>query len=381
MNFVYLVQGQACRVRNFFHLGERENASALFLTYDERLPEAIFFPQSTWAEGRNRLLAAVQERGIDYDYLVFVDDDTHFYLGDWAAFEQGLKAYKPAIGVPVFDRTVNTVLPYPMFPVQSFTYNDEQLMAFSREVVAERKILPYQTQFDTLHWWATCRLQQILIQNFYADEVLQINTARVANLETRRYPVKTVSDEAFKGPVLAWVRQQYGQHCRDVDKSPARQLLLLRTLRVLVRKGLLFTLLNPVNIGRTWKKLSNKRREVSLERLAVQIDPHCEWVLYGFGDVGRKVYEHVRANTQDINLTVVDKAALNQSYQVDEVQVLSPQTLVNRDGIRIIVATFSFKEEIEAYLIDQLGLSRQQLLFLKSLALENEYDASCDYAV
>jgi hypothetical protein len=48
-DFVYLVQGQAELVRNYFPLRQRADVDVLLLTYDREIDEAIFLPQSSWA--------------------------------------------------------------------------------------------------------------------------------------------------------------------------------------------------------------------------------------------------------------------------------------------------------------------------------------------
>ena len=42
-NFIYLVQGKSDLVRNYFHLAERPETDAVFLTYDKEIENAIFF--------------------------------------------------------------------------------------------------------------------------------------------------------------------------------------------------------------------------------------------------------------------------------------------------------------------------------------------------
>jgi len=67
-NIVYLVQGESYLVKEYYHLQERDNADAIFLTYDRQIDGAVYFPNSTWTEGRNKLLAAARKKG---EYLYF----------------------------------------------------------------------------------------------------------------------------------------------------------------------------------------------------------------------------------------------------------------------------------------------------------------------
>ena len=56
IKYIYLIQGKAELVKVFFELQNRPSSRAIFLTYDQELNGAIYFPNSTWSQGRNRLL-------------------------------------------------------------------------------------------------------------------------------------------------------------------------------------------------------------------------------------------------------------------------------------------------------------------------------------
>ena len=204
-DFVYLVQGQRERIAGYQHLADRERADALFLTYDHPLDGAIYFPRSTWAEGRNRLLEAARQQG-PYRYYIFSDDDAAFDRGEWQTLEDGLLAVRPAIGVPVVRRTRDT--PIRGLSHQVFMANDEQVMAFHDNVVADGLVLPYQTQFDDLHWWATCTVQQTLIQAFYFGSAMQFNHVVVRNECDLRYDDPVEGRETYPDLVRAWLQTQ-----------------------------------------------------------------------------------------------------------------------------------------------------------------------------
>jgi len=85
-DFIYLVQGKSELIRNYFHLLGNPNSEVIFLTYDRPIEEAIFFPNSTWAQGRNKLLETALSKG-DYLYYIFCDDDINFIRGSWDTFE------------------------------------------------------------------------------------------------------------------------------------------------------------------------------------------------------------------------------------------------------------------------------------------------------
>jgi len=183
-NFVYLVQGESDLVKEYYHLQERDNADAIFLTYDRQIDGAVYFPNSTWTEGRNKLLAAAMKKG-EFLYYIFCDDDIEFTKGNWDKFELLLLKYRPAIGCPVFLKTKKTKVRF--LDWQVFFVNDEQLMAFHQNVVRDGILLPYQTALDKVHWWSSCNIQEVLIQNFYKEYCLQFNKIEVLNKLHTRY--------------------------------------------------------------------------------------------------------------------------------------------------------------------------------------------------
>ena len=95
-NIVYLIQGQAGLVTNFDYLTSQEHSDVIFLTYDSKIDQAIFYPDSTWAEGRNRLLQKALEKG-EYLYYIFLDDDLKFIDGDFQLFEKQLSLFISAL--------------------------------------------------------------------------------------------------------------------------------------------------------------------------------------------------------------------------------------------------------------------------------------------
>ncbi len=103
-SFIYLVQGESNLISNYLDLKKREDADVIYLTYDKKVENAIYFPNSTWSEGRNKLLKAARLKG-EYLYYIFCDDDIEFRKGSWDEFERLLILHKPAIGFPVVPVT------------------------------------------------------------------------------------------------------------------------------------------------------------------------------------------------------------------------------------------------------------------------------------
>jgi hypothetical protein len=228
-NFIYLVQGKAELMKNYLHLLDSPNSDAIFLTYDHPMEEAIFFPNSTWTQGRNKLLDAALSKK-DYFYYIFCDDDIKFTKGSWEIFENQLLTYNPAIAVPINPKTIET--PLKGFKYQSFLTNDEQLIAFHQDVIRDFIVLPYQEKFDTIYWWIACQIQEVLIQNFYYSDSIQFNNIRISNDAGENYvrPESESDYENLHKLVDDWLSDQFLFDYKDLP-SPKRQpiFMLART--------------------------------------------------------------------------------------------------------------------------------------------------------
>lgn len=236
-DFIYLVQGKAELMKNYMHLSDNQNADIIFLTYDQPIEESIFFPNSTWAQGRNKLLEMALDKS-NYLYYIFCDDDIKFLKGGWDLFEQQLLTYKPAIAVPINPKTIQT--PIKGLKYQSFLTNDEQLIAFHQDVVKDFILLPYNDQFDNIYWWAACQIQEVLIQNFYYSDAIQFNNIHISNDAGENY-VRPESESDYKmlfKIVDDWLAPQFLNKYNKDMPSPRKRLafILTRTLRYYFRR-------------------------------------------------------------------------------------------------------------------------------------------------
>lgn len=344
---IYLVQGQAKNIRKYLHLRDRPNCMAYFLTYDEPLSGAEYFPNSTWAEGRNYLLSHALSRHADFEYIVFSDDDVKFYLGGWDEWEAGLARYKPKVAVPVVDRTANFVLPYPLFQVQRFTANDEQLMAISKSALREKTLVPYKVEFDALNWYATCRLQEIEIQSFYSATSLQFNFVRVANEERCRYAPGAVRDHIYVPKVLAWCATHYQGQIKDIIKQPTRRVLWRKSAGVLLHSAISKfgeTLRNTIT---TIKGLMASPRKFTNADFLDRVKRGEQWAIYGFGSIGQDLYRTLEQ--QDMTSCVkyvVDSGAPENGKIVDGLHISNPTVLARHHDLNVLVSSKAFASQI-----------------------------------
>ena len=223
-DFLYLVQGTDSLVKNYFFLRNRKSSDLLASTYNKPLEGTFFFKNTTWAEGRNLLLEKALDLEKEYDYYIFVDDDISFHKGDFDLFEEELAKLKPAVAVPVFlPKTTHTVIGvgvsfYSKFfmPFKNYQvchHADGQFMAFHKDVINDRLLMPLQNQFDHISWWFTSSTQQLLAHNLYQDHFLQFNNVSITNDSHRDYAKNEYKDEQQR-----WFQEQFKVPLKDPRK-------------------------------------------------------------------------------------------------------------------------------------------------------------------
>ena len=217
---IYLIQGKSKFIINYFYLKKRKDVDCIFITYDQEIDGVGFYPDSTWGEGRNYLLQKALETGKDYQYYIFMDDDVRFLEGDVKTFEKQLLKYKPAIAIPVFvPKTKITIMGFnnwftkrfvPLRMQQQCRFADAQFIAFHRDVIADKLVVPLQTHFDKVSWYATSSTQQLLMFNLYKRYILQFNTIKVQNAIHGDY-----TKHEFKEIQKNWLMQQFRKSYYD----------------------------------------------------------------------------------------------------------------------------------------------------------------------
>lgn len=150
--FLYLVQGKG-HLPDSYSTIECEQADLLRLSWKEKIDGAIYFPDSTWTEGRNKLLEEALKRNDQYLYYIFLDDDVVFEKGDWRTFEKYLLKYQPAAATPFcLWYPPNKDSPLELEAHTCFMF-DAMFNAFHGDVVADGLVLPYYAGFDSKSWW------------------------------------------------------------------------------------------------------------------------------------------------------------------------------------------------------------------------------------
>ncbi len=258
-SFIYLVQGSAVRIDRYLPLRERPDADAVFLTYDQEREGCIYFPGSTWASGRNRLLAEAQKRG-SYLYFIFMDDDVEFMRGGYDEFESLLMQLRPAAATPVFPCTrayriglFNSFFVqwfYPLLKYQIFHSSDTQLIAFHNDVVQDGIVLPWIESFDSENWHLPGAIQFVMLRIFYGKALLSFNTITVSNDCHRIYP-RPGGTERIDDFINRWTRAQFIKGHKPCGGTRFQLLrffrrLLLPVKRRYFKRGVIGGIVGPI---------------------------------------------------------------------------------------------------------------------------------------
>lgn len=178
--FLYLVQSSGKLPESYNDL-QSESSDVVCLTWKEEVEGAIYFPKSTWTEGRNRLYEeAVKDSS--YLYYIFLDDDVTFAKGSWREFEAALLKYQPAVAVPYLIGYESGAAFNNLRLKTQTCYNFDAIYnAFHRDVLLDGVILPYYGGFDKecllYSQWIVIHLALL----FFPRHTLQINSVAIQN--------------------------------------------------------------------------------------------------------------------------------------------------------------------------------------------------------
>ena len=145
------------------------------------------------ARARNLLFEKVQNAGVNYLYLVFVDAEAVLeeasnygfssHEGAWATMEKYLLHWQPAVGFPVhaeadYDEMLEVQLVY------NFNLVAVGVTAFHREAVPA--LLPYSTELDRQSPWQAGVIQNAVASVLYNAHRIQLNALQVTRVTKPR---------------------------------------------------------------------------------------------------------------------------------------------------------------------------------------------------
>jgi hypothetical protein len=187
-NFLYLIQGRKENVLKYSYL-QNSNSDLFVCTFDVEIKNGeldffanFFYPQSTWAEGRNKQLEIAKNFRHKYLYYIFIDDDVVFVKGSFYDFEKLLLQHRPAVGVPLLTIIKKSNKYNVKLNIQHPVAIDQQMQAYHFDVLEQSIVMPLVTKFDSLSWWYSCEINSYLILSKYRGYIMQFNTVQVDNV-------------------------------------------------------------------------------------------------------------------------------------------------------------------------------------------------------
>ena len=164
----------------------------VLLNYKENTEETdIFFPNSTWTTGRNKLREYALKLKEQYDYYIFVDEDIMFpkRTQSFKTLENSLTRYRPYIGTPYLQNYPNTMSVPPTSNAYYVMLFDGICNAFSNEAFNNNKIFPYIDTFDKVSWHISQYIM-IMLCSLYKKGVVLFFDVPIGNTMHQRYPRK-----------------------------------------------------------------------------------------------------------------------------------------------------------------------------------------------
>ena len=208
MNFVYLIQTSSYLPLNYYFL--KKNKKFILLSFKKKTEDTdIFYPNSTWTSGRNKLIEYVKENNIKAKYYIFLDDDIQFKelsnKQGFNLFEKRIEEYKPKIATTYLVgyqrgkhqarlKYQNKVFFHQCHyqgekeliedaKVQTVFYFDQACIAVHHSVLLDKRIFPYLELFDKISWLCSYVATLFRCAHYYPDSVYLFNELKVLNLK------------------------------------------------------------------------------------------------------------------------------------------------------------------------------------------------------
>ncbi|MBI5589296.1 MAG: hypothetical protein HY881_02315 [Deltaproteobacteria bacterium] len=192
--FVYMIQSESDMP--YCDLPDEHN-DIILLTWKKPSDRkgAIYYPQSTWNEGRNRLLKEAVSRNAEYLYYIFLDGDClvkedgelaralniKLCGNPFRTFEKYLLEWEPAVGYSRYSWQYEK----PGAEV-NLGYNFDALFnAFHREAISF--LLPYYTGYDCESWLYSQHIINHLTALLYNSHRIQFNVITTRNANRKSY--------------------------------------------------------------------------------------------------------------------------------------------------------------------------------------------------
>jgi len=166
---------------------EESDCFVLYFRNNIENDNEFYFPNSSWSQGRNKLLEFAISKNIDYEYYIFADDDINLQLknGNEDSFRklhELLNVYKPAVSFADYWWHLNCDK-YPHIRknegIRIPICYDACMNIFHKNAI--KILLPYEDKFDNISWWWSQELLNHVSWDFYHNKLVQFNELFLVN--------------------------------------------------------------------------------------------------------------------------------------------------------------------------------------------------------
>jgi hypothetical protein len=213
MKFAYIVMAENGIPEELSRQIEATGGDVHLLTWRTPVDGAIFFPHSTWTQGRNRLFQAVKD--LDYDYFVFMDEDIVLSSDregvPLAVFEELLEKYRPIVGMPTFPQWEELERHRREGEVSTHYSFDACCVAIRRDALGT--LLPYDSSDDAKSWHLSQLYFVHVARVCYPSQMAYFNDLVAMNPVSRMYP-RVVSLDKENEVFRATIKEPYQDRFR-----------------------------------------------------------------------------------------------------------------------------------------------------------------------
>ena len=173
---------------------EQSDCFVLYFKHNIENENEFYFPNSSWSQGRNKLLEFAISKNIDYEYYIFADDDIEFSVKDgtddpFKRLYSLLDTHSPALSFADY---------WWHLKCNDFPYKrqnngiriplcfDACMNVFHKNAI--KVLLPYEDKFDNISWWWSQELLNHITWEFHANKFIQFNELMLRNSKSDPYP-------------------------------------------------------------------------------------------------------------------------------------------------------------------------------------------------
>lgn len=197
--FIYLVQTESSIPKNYNWLYKKNK---IILSYKKSTTDTdIFFPNSTWTTGRNKIFEFIKDKSYinDFDYFVFLDFDLNITLDMINNFENTINEFIETYPIIVPNmwgynsRKSNYKIKFNRkglqnnkFKYQTVDWFDGAFNAFHKDSLI--KLYPLIDTYDNQSWWYSQLLLLLKSNYLFKNKIVQLNIINITNTSHSSYP-------------------------------------------------------------------------------------------------------------------------------------------------------------------------------------------------